>query len=67
MNYPIDYSDRFRETLIAYVYTQQSDLINGGAIRRLKWDLRMRDSELGPSGPSDRTALTGTLGLSVGS
>lgn len=75
VSYPIGYPDRFRETLIMDVYTRQSDLKgqrnNTGVELGLRHQLSSRivlDAGLGTEfyGPSDRSALTGTVGLSVG-
>lgn len=75
VSYPIGYPDRFRETLILDVYTRQSDLKgqrnNTGIEIGLRHQLSSRivlDTGLGTEfyGPSDRSALTGTVGLSVG-
>jgi len=75
VSYPIGYPHRFRETLIMDVYTRQSDLKgqrnNTGVEIGLRHQLSSRivlDGGLGTEfyGPSDRSALTGTVGLSVG-
>ena len=75
VSYPIGYPHRFRETLIVDVYTRQSDLVgqrnNTGVEIGLRHQLSSRvvlDGGIGTEfiGPSDRSALTGTLGLSVG-
>jgi hypothetical protein len=75
VSYPIGYPNRFRETLIVDVYTRQSDLVgqrnNTGIEIGLRHQLSSRvvlDGGIGTEyiGPSDRSALTGTVGLSVG-
>jgi hypothetical protein len=75
VSYPIGYPMRFRETLIFDVYTRQSDLIgqrnNTGAEIGLRHQLSSRivlDTGIGTEfmGPSDRSVLTGTVGVSVG-
>jgi hypothetical protein len=75
MSYPIGYPHRFRETLIVDVYTRQSDLIgqrnNTGIELGLRHQLTSRvvlDGGLGSEifGPTDRAAITGTVGMSVG-
>ena len=75
VSYPIGYPHRFRETLIVDVYTRQSDLVgqrnNTGVEIGLRHQLSSRivlDGGLGTEfyGPSDRSALTGTIGVSVG-
>lgn len=75
VSYPIGYPDRFRETLIMDVYSRQSDLRgqrnNTGVEIGLRHQLSSRivlDTGVGTEfyGPSDRSALTGTAGLSVG-
>jgi hypothetical protein len=75
LSYPIGYPHRFRETLIVDVYTRQSDLKhqrnNTGIEIGLRHQLSSRivlDGGLGTEfvGPSDRSVLTGTVGLSVG-
>jgi hypothetical protein len=75
LSYPIGYPHRFRETLIVDVYTRQSDLRgqrnNTGIEIGLRHQVSSRvvaDAGLGTEvyGPSDRAAMTGTIGLSVG-
>ena len=75
VSYPLGYPDRFQDTLIVDVYTKQSDLIgqrnNTGIEIGLRHQLTSRivlDGGVGTEfyGPSDRSALTGTIGLSVG-
>jgi hypothetical protein len=75
LSYPIGYPRRFRETLIVDVYTRQSDLIgqpnNTGVEVGLRHQLSSRivlDGGIGTEffGPSDRSAITGTVGVSVG-
>ena len=75
VSYPLGYPTSFRDTLIMDVYTRQSDLKgqrnNTGVEIGLRHQLSSRivlDTGLGTEfyGPSDRSALTGTIGLSVG-
>jgi hypothetical protein len=75
VSYPIGYPRRFRETLIFDVYTRQSDLVsrrnNTGVEMGLRHQLSSRvvfDMGIGTEfyGPSDRAAVTGTVGASVG-
>ncbi len=75
LSYPIGYPTRFRETLIADVYTRQSDLVgqrnHTGVELGLRHQLSSRivvDTGIGTDvlGPTDRSALTGTVGVSVG-
>lgn len=75
LSYPIGYPYRFRETLIVDVYTRQSDLVhqrnNTGIEIGIRHQLSSRivlDGGLGTEfvGPSDRSVLTGTVGVSVG-
>jgi hypothetical protein len=75
VSYPLGYPTSFRDTLIADVYTRQSDLRwqrnNTGVQIGLRHQLTSRlvvDAGLGTEfiGPSDRAALLGTVGLSVG-
>lgn len=75
VSYPLGYPTSFRDTLIASVYTRQSDLRgqrnNTGVEIGLRHQLTSRivlDGGLGTEfyGPSDRAALLGTVGLSVG-
>ena len=75
VSYPIGYPTRFRETLIVDVYTRRSDLVgqrnNTGVELGLRHQLNSRivlDGGLGTEfyGPSDRAALLGTVGMSVG-
>ncbi len=75
VSYPIGYPFRFRETLIVDVYTQQSDLIGQrnytGAEIGIRHQLSSRivlDMGMGTEfdGPSDRSAINGTIGLSIG-
>jgi hypothetical protein len=75
MSYPIGYPHRFRETLIVDVYTRQSDLVgqrnNTGVEIGLRHQLSSRvvlDGGVGTEfyGPTDRAAVTGTVGISVG-
>jgi hypothetical protein len=75
VSYPLGYPASFRDTLIASVYTRQSDLRgqrnNTGFEIGLRHQLTSRivlDGGLGTEfyGPADRAALLGTVGLSVG-
>ena len=75
VSYPLGYPTSFRDTLIANVYTRQSDLQgqrnNTGVEIGLRHQLSSRlvvDAGIGTEfvGPADRAALLGTVGLSVG-
>jgi hypothetical protein len=75
VSYPLGYPTSFRDTLIASVYTRQSDLRgqrnNTGVEVGIRHQLTSRlvvDAGLGTefAGPADRAALLGTMGLSVG-
>ncbi len=75
VSYPLGYPTSFRDTLIASVYTRQSDQRgqrnNTGVEIGLRHQLTSRivlDGGLGTEfyGPSDRAALLGTVGVSVG-
>lgn len=75
VSYPLGYPTSFRDTLIASVYTRQSDQRdqrnNTGVEIGLRHQLTSRivlDGGLGTEfyGPSDRSALLGTFGVSVG-
>ncbi|HLZ34290.1 MAG TPA: hypothetical protein VKP13_09740, partial [Nitrospira sp.] len=75
VSYPLGYPTSFRDTLIASVYTRQSDLRgqrnNTGVEIGIRHQLTSRvvlDGGLGTEfyGPADRAALLGTVGLSVG-
>ncbi len=75
VSYPLGYPTSFRDTLIASVYTRQSDQRgqrnNTGVEIGLRHQLTSRivlDGGLGTEfyGPSDRAAVLGTIGLSVG-
>lgn len=75
VSYPLGYPTSFRDTLIAGVYTRQSDLRgqrnNTGVEVGIRHQLTSRlvvDAGLGTefAGPADRAALLGTVGLSVG-
>lgn len=74
-SYPLGYPSSFRDTLIASVYTRQSDLRDQrnhtGVELGLRHQLTSRivlDGGLGTEflGPTDRAALLGTVGVSVG-
>jgi hypothetical protein len=75
VSYPIGYPYRFRETLIVDVYSRQSDLVGQANHTGLEIGVRHQlssrivlDGGLGTefAGPSDRSAFTGTVGISVG-
>lgn len=75
VSYPLGYPTSFRDTLIASIYTRQSDLRgqrnNTGVEIGLRHQVSSRvvlDGGLGTEfvGPADRAALLGTIGLSVG-
>ena len=74
VSYPLGYPARFRQTLIADVFTRQSDLSGGrnptGVEAGLRYQLSSRivlDGGIGTefAGPTDRSAVFGTVGLSV--
>ena len=75
VSYPLGYPTSFRDTLIASIYSRQSDLRgqrnHTGVEIGLRHQLTSRvvlDGGLGTEflGPSDRAALLGTVGVSVG-
>jgi hypothetical protein len=75
VSYPLGYPTSFRDTLIASVYTRQSDLRgqrnHTGVEIGIRHQLTSRivlDGGLGTEfvGPADRAGLLGTVGLSVG-
>jgi hypothetical protein len=75
LSYPLGYPSSFRDTLIASLYTRQSDLRgqrnHTGVEVGIRHQLTSRlvvDAGLGTefAGPADRAALLGTVGLSVG-
>jgi hypothetical protein len=75
VSYPLGYPTSFRDTLIASVYTRQSDQRgqrnNTGFEIGLRHQLSSRivlDGGLGTEfyGPTDRAAFLGTIGVSVG-
>jgi outer membrane putative beta-barrel porin/alpha-amylase len=75
ISYPLGYPTSFLDTLMASVYTRQSDLCgqrnNTGVELGLRHQLTSRivlDGGLGTEfyRPSDRAALLGTVGMSVG-
>ncbi len=75
VSYPLGYPTSFRDTLIASVYTRQSDLRgrqnHTGVEIGIRHQLTSRvvlDGGLGTEfvGPADRAALLGTVGVSVG-
>ena len=75
VSYPLDYPDSFRDMLIASMYRRQSDhrgqRNNTGVEIGLRHQLFLRvvlDAGVGTElyGPTDRAALLGTVGVSVG-
>lgn len=75
VSYPLGYPMRFRETLIADVFTRQSDLSGRRSPTGVEVGLRHQfssrivlDGGLGTefAGPSDRSAVFGTIGVSFG-
>ncbi len=75
VSYPLGYPTSFRDTLIASLYTRQSDLQgqrnHTGVEVGIRHQLTSRlvvDAGLGTEfvGPADRAAVLGTVGLSVG-
>lgn len=75
VSYPLGYPTSFSDTLIASVYTRESDLRGQRNHTGLEIGLRHQlssrvvlDGGLGTEfvGPADRAALLGTIGLSVG-
>ena len=75
MGYPLGYPMRFRETLIADTFTRQSELSGGRNPTGIELGIRhqfssriMLDGGIGTefSGPSDWSAVFGTVGLSFG-
>ena len=75
ISYPLGYPSRFRETLLADIFTRQSDLVGQANHTGIEIGIRHQlssrlvldaglASEL--TGPSDRSMFSGTLGLSVG-
>jgi hypothetical protein len=75
VSYPLGYPLRFRETLIADVFTRQSELSGRRNPTGVEVGLRHQfssrivlDGGIGTefSGPSDRSAVLGTVGLSFG-
>ena len=75
VSYPLGYPTSFRDTVIASVYTRQSDLRgqrnHAGVEIGVRHQLSSRvvlDGGLGTEfvGPTDRAALLGTVGVSVG-
>ncbi len=75
LSYPLGYPMRFRETLIADVFTRQSDLSGGRNPTGIEIGLRHQfssrivlDGGIGTefAGPADRSAVFGTVGLSIG-
>jgi hypothetical protein len=75
MSYPLGYPTSFRDTLIASIYTRESDLRgqrnHTGIEVGLRHQLSSRivlDGGLGTEfvGPADRAAILGTVGVSLG-
>ncbi len=75
VSYPLGYPMRFRETLIADVFTRQSELSGGRNPTGIEIGLRHQfssrivlDGGIGTefAGPADRSAVFGTVGLSIG-
>lgn len=75
ISYPLGYPTSFRDTLIASLYSRQSDLRgqrnHTGVEIGIRHQLTSRmvvDAGIGTefTGPDDRAALLGTMGLSVG-
>ena len=75
VNYPLGYPKRLLDTLIADIFTRQSELSGGRNPTGVEVGLRHQfssrivlDGGLGTefAGPSDRSAVFGTLGLSFG-
>ncbi|HSE60029.1 MAG TPA: transporter [Nitrospiraceae bacterium] len=75
VSYPLGYPMRFRETLIASLYTRQSDLRGQSNHTGIEMGLRHQftsrvvlDAGIGTEflGPADRAAVQGTVGVSVG-
>jgi len=63
VSYPLGYPTSFRDTIIANVFTRQSDLVGQRNPTGIGIGLRI-GSEL--FGPADRSVFFSTLGLSVG-
>ncbi len=75
VSYPLGYPMRFRETLIADVFSRQSELSGGRNPTGVEFGLRHQfssrivlDGGIGTefAGPSDRSVVFGTIGLSFG-
>jgi len=75
VSYPLGYPMRFRDTLIADLFTRQSDLSGGRNPTGVEVGLRHQvssrlvlDGGIGTefAGPPDRSAVFGTVGLSFG-
>ncbi len=75
VNYPLGYPMRFRETLIGDIFARQSEKNGEDNIAGIELGLRHQlsprvvlDGGIGTefSGPSDRSRILGTVGLSVG-
>lgn len=75
VSYPLGYPDSFRDTIIANVFTRQSDLAGqrnpsgvGIGLRHQVSSRVVADIGLGSevTGPPDRSVFFGTIGLSVG-
>lgn len=75
VSYPLGYPDSYRDTIIANVFTRQSDLIGqqnptglGIGLRHQVSSRIVADVGIGSEvfGPADRSVFFGTIGLSVG-
>jgi hypothetical protein len=75
VSYPLGYPDSFRDTIIANVFTRQSDLVGqrnptglGIGLRHQVSSRIVADVGIGSEliGPADRSVFFGTIGLSVG-
>lgn len=75
VSYPLGYPARFRETLIVDVFTRQSELSGNRNPTGIEVGLRHQfssrlvlDGGIGTefAGPSDRSAVFGIVGLSIG-
>ena len=75
VSYPLGYPSSFRDTIIANVFTRQSDLVGqrnptgvGIGLRRQVSSRVVADAGIGSEfiGPADRSVFFGTVGLSVG-
>ncbi len=75
VSYPLGYPTSFRDTIIANVFTRQSDLVGrpnptglGIGLRHQVSSRIVADAGIGSEliGPADRSVFFGTIGLSVG-